>query len=289
MATTEPLSGVVVYQQTDQALGGQQMGEIVNEFGPLLNLRYATTGARDAAFNSWIAAGTGRSIPTGSSVFVGTRQYVYQSGWQAVAAFRGTGTALPSDPINGDTFYHTTYRCTLRYRGSSWVQADVTLVTSDTDRAAFLSALTAAGLTMHNGFQVFQTNTDVLYESNGSLTLLRVASPGFLKQATGVDKPAGSTSVAAVSVTVTIPDGLPSTRRIKVDGKATVVCPTGVGAVVILGDVSRAVNASFQGDLGATFYDSDLTPGSRTYTLYFHSTVSANINFYAPVLQAEVV
>jgi len=295
MATTEPLSGVTVYQQTDQALGGQQMGEIVNELGPLLALKYTTTGARDAAFNAWIAAGTGRSIPTGSSVFVGTRQYVYNGGWQAVAAFRGSGTAFPSDAINGDTYLHNTYGCLMGFASSAWRQMTIVQsVGSDAGRASYLSALTAAGLTLHNGFQVFQTDTDTLYVSPGNNTLQRVPSPGFLKQATGVDTTAGSTSAVMVTTSVTIPDGLPSNRRIKAIGSVFISTPVGVGGVVLAGtaatSTSRTINQAFDGDVSVLFYDSDLTPGTRAYTLWAHSTVAGQtITCRAPLLSIEII
>jgi hypothetical protein len=289
MASTEPLSGVTVYDQNDQALGGQQMGTLATQLGPLLNLRYTTTGARDQAFAAWVAKGN--TIPTGASVYVGSREYVYNGGWQAQAAFRGAGTSLPSDAIAGDTYYHNTYRCTMRYRNSVWRQQDVATAASDTDRSSFVSALNVAGLALHEGFQVFQTDTGVLFAATGTGTALnRVATPGFLQQATGQDKTAGSTSVTAVSMTVTVPDGLPSFRRIKVKGTAFVTSPTGVGAVVFVGGTSRTISTSLDGDVSVTYYDTDLSPGTRTYNMSLHSTVSGqNISFYAPVLSVGIV
>ena len=296
MATTEPLSGVTVYQQSDQALGGQQMGTVVTQLGPLLNLRYATTGARDTAFNNWIAAGTGRSIPNGASAFVGSRQYVYDAGsWVARSFYRGTGSTLPSDGLAGDTYYHTTYRCMMAIRNGTWRQQDMALVTSDSDRSSFVSALNTAGLSLHEGFQVYQTDTDVLFVGTGSgATLNRVSPPGFLTQNTGANSTSGATNTVSVTATVTVPDALPSNRRVKVTGTTGVTTPGGVGGVIVVGtgtaSTTRTVSTSLDGDISAIFYDADLTAGSRTYTMWTRATVSQQtINIWSPTLSVEII
>lgn len=95
----------------------------------------------------------------------------------AKATFRGTGTALPATNLAvGDRYYHTTYRCFLVYNGSGWRQLTTSQVTSDSDRTSFVAAVAGAGLTMHNGFQVFQTDTNQLWVSIGGTTIIS-ASP----------------------------------------------------------------------------------------------------------------
>lgn len=93
------------------------------------------------------------------------------------------------------------------------------------------------------------------------------------------------------TLTVTVPSGLPSTARIKVFGTVFLASPSGVGcAVAIRGGAERPVAQSMDSDLGAFFYDSNLTSGLRTYNLQARSTVSGqSVTWRSPFLSAEVV
>lgn len=57
MATSDPLTGATIYDQNDQALGGQQLGDVVTDLRPFVHPRFASTAARDTAFASFVAAG----------------------------------------------------------------------------------------------------------------------------------------------------------------------------------------------------------------------------------------
>lgn len=57
MAAVEPLTGATVYQQTDAALGGQQLGDVVTDLAPFTVPRFATTAARDTAYASYVSGG----------------------------------------------------------------------------------------------------------------------------------------------------------------------------------------------------------------------------------------
>lgn len=57
MATTEPLTGATIYQQTDTASTGQHLGDVVTDLAPYTVPRFATTSARDTAFSAFVAAG----------------------------------------------------------------------------------------------------------------------------------------------------------------------------------------------------------------------------------------
>lgn len=57
MATTEPLTGVTVYQQNDIALGGTEIGNVASQLAPFGTPNFATTAARDAAYTAWVRQG----------------------------------------------------------------------------------------------------------------------------------------------------------------------------------------------------------------------------------------
>ena len=115
---------------------------------------------------------------------------------------------------------------------------------------------------------------------------------GYLSQSTvGADGSAGSSMTVMRNQTVTIPSGLPAGARIKVTGTVWISCPTGVGAVVDMdGLQTRSINAGgWAGDVVVTGWDTDLTPGSRTYSLQGHSTVSGqSIGFRQPYVTVEI-
>ena len=91
-------------------------------------------------------------------------------------SWRGVASAYPGNIAVGDTFYHMTLRCTMRAMttGGSWKQADIVFVTDAADRVSYLASVTAAGLTLHEGFLVWQDDTNILYASSGGNTLVTV-------------------------------------------------------------------------------------------------------------------
>lgn len=85
MATTEPLTGNTIYQQTDAPLGGQQAGTVVTQFAPLVTPRFSSVSARDAAFQSWVTAGN--AMRDGLQCFVsgvGHQLFTSAHGWVTV-------------------------------------------------------------------------------------------------------------------------------------------------------------------------------------------------------------
>ncbi|HEU5026600.1 MAG TPA: hypothetical protein VFV01_16915 [Spirillospora sp.] len=83
MATTDPWSGVTVYQQTDQALGGLEIGNVASQLSPLVIPRFPTTAARDAAANNWVSLGN--ALVDGMECAVGAVKYRRVSGaWRQV-------------------------------------------------------------------------------------------------------------------------------------------------------------------------------------------------------------
>jgi hypothetical protein len=85
-----------------------------------------------------------------------------------------TSGALPSTGTrDGDRIYSAVYQCSLIRTGGTWRQATTVQVTSLT---AYVASLTAAGITsVHNGFQVFDTDDNQLYVAAGSFTFIRAA------------------------------------------------------------------------------------------------------------------
>jgi hypothetical protein len=57
LASTEPLTGVTVQDQSDAATGGTQIGNLAKTIAPFTVPRFATTGARDTAYNAYVTAG----------------------------------------------------------------------------------------------------------------------------------------------------------------------------------------------------------------------------------------
>jgi hypothetical protein len=101
-----------------------------------------------------------------------------------VGSYRGSGDTFPPAARDGDTFYSTLYRCVMTRRGTAWWQTTITQVASDADRTAFTTALNqAGGATMHVGFFVMQTDTNVLYLCTGGRTLAPVYPPDTGEQA----------------------------------------------------------------------------------------------------------
>jgi hypothetical protein len=107
-----------------------------------------------------------------------------------VGSYRGSGDTFPAAARDGDTFYSTLYRCVMTRRGTAWWQTTITQVASDADRTAFTTALNqAGGATMHVGFQVMQTDTNVLYLCTGGRTLAPVYPPDTGGQALSLADP----------------------------------------------------------------------------------------------------
>lgn len=57
MATVEPLTGATVYEQTDAALGGQQLGDVVRDVAPFTVPRHSSAATRDTAYASFVSGG----------------------------------------------------------------------------------------------------------------------------------------------------------------------------------------------------------------------------------------
>lgn len=119
------------------------------------------------------------------------------------------------------------------------------------------------------------------------------------RRALGQSTSGGSGSVSAATavhaITVTIPDGLPSTARIKVEGRVWVSTGAGVGPNVSLsstagwGSATRPVNVAAQTlDMSISGYDSDLTPGPRTYRVMVSPTAPGSISWRVPQILVEV-
>lgn len=122
--------------------------------------------------------------------------------------------------------------------------------------------------------------------------------PRHLGDAIGSDNSTTSTGfTTAVSVAVTIPSGLPAGTTIKAHGFANVGTAAGVGSGVQVTSntatpqsKSRSINIGGQnGDAGVVLYDTDLTPGARTYSFQVRSTVSgSSASWKAPQITVEV-
>lgn len=57
MATTEPLTGVTVQDQSDAATGGQQVGNVAKTLARFTVPRFASTAARDTAYSAMVSGG----------------------------------------------------------------------------------------------------------------------------------------------------------------------------------------------------------------------------------------
>lgn len=57
MATSDPLTGATIYQQTDVATTGTHLGDVVTDLAPYTVPRFASAAARDTAYASWVTAG----------------------------------------------------------------------------------------------------------------------------------------------------------------------------------------------------------------------------------------
>lgn len=77
---------------------------------------------------------------------------------------RGTGSTFPTtNLLVGDTYWHTTYGCAMRWNGTSWRQIETASVANNTEKTAWFTAVRNAGLQPHNGFLLFQQDTDQMY------------------------------------------------------------------------------------------------------------------------------
>lgn len=57
MATTDPLTGATIQDQSDAATGGTQIGNAVKNLRSFTIPRFTTTGARDTAYTSFVSGG----------------------------------------------------------------------------------------------------------------------------------------------------------------------------------------------------------------------------------------
>lgn len=121
-------------------------------------------------------------------------------------------------------------------------------------------------------------------------------SAGYLGSALGGEGSVGSTATTVASVTVTVPPGLPSWKRLKVTGTCFVAAGPGVGAVLSVGrsggpSTDRPINqGDIRTDLGVVHWEPDLTPGSRTFVVQTRTTVSSSsLTYRYPQISVEVV
>lgn len=57
MATTDPLTGSTIYQQTDAATGGTQLGDIVRDLRSFTVPRFSSSATRDTGYASFVSDG----------------------------------------------------------------------------------------------------------------------------------------------------------------------------------------------------------------------------------------
>lgn len=97
MADVEPLTGATIYEQTDAALGGQQIGDVVTDLAPYTVPRFASSAARDTAYAAHVSAGG--SLDTGMVCTVAGALQVYaSSGWRTIFTY---GAGFPGAVLTG--------------------------------------------------------------------------------------------------------------------------------------------------------------------------------------------
>lgn len=101
MATTEPLTGANVPQQTDAPLGGQQIGLAVTQLASFVGTRFATTSARDAAWSAWSVNNSNAPIPNGVHCWCDNPGYFYDRIGSAWVARRAPDLINGFAPISG--------------------------------------------------------------------------------------------------------------------------------------------------------------------------------------------
>lgn len=108
----------------------------------------------------------------------------------------------------------------------------------------------------------------------------------------GTVTPAGGT---VLSLSVTVPSGLPAGARVKVEGDVFVSTAAGIGSSIAMTGCSanpptRSVNQSASYDGHLVGYDVDPPAGTATYTLVVAClTVGQVATWRAPALRAEVM
>jgi len=134
---------------------------------------------------------------------------------------------------------------------------------------------------------IYTKQTDGSWKSNWTGYLYSITSA-----ATGT---VGTTSSPLLNVTVTIPDKLSSDRRVKITGGVFMATNTGIGSQTYLANgsttlVNRQVDQSGSYDAVLVYYDSDLTAGSRTYTVRAACTTTSQVATYrSPHIEVEIV
>lgn len=107
----------------------------------------------------------------------------------------------------------------------------------------------------------------------------------------------GPTFQNVVSVTVTVPEALDEVRRIRVHGYVFCQTASNTGSVVQFtssrgwAPIAKTVNeGSLNGDFVLTRYDTDLTPGTRTYNLQVRATIAGgSVLTRSPEIMCEII
>ena len=147
---------------------------------------------------------------------------------------------------------------------------------------ADLAAKATDSLTMHLAGTETVTGDKTFTGALNRDPLLGISNPGTTGTATAL--------VTVGSVTVTIPTGC---KRVRITGIVSVLSAAGVGATIGLSGMStvqsRTINhGTINGDLMIIAYDSNPTPGAKTYNVQVASTTGTAVNWYVPMITAEV-
>jgi hypothetical protein len=203
---------------------------------------------------------------------------------------------LPSDALTGSRYPSSTDAPNIpqHIQNAVFDLADNTIprFTSTTARNTAYSTWVTQGGVMTEGLYCHVNGLGLMVYSGGAW---RSERTGWLNDVnpTTNGSVTGGTATTIASITVTIPAGLHTGQRIKVQGGAFISTPGGVGAgILIQGGSERSINVgNISGDLKAkTRFDASLTAGSRTYNLQTRATVSGGVvTWEDPWMEVEIV
>jgi hypothetical protein len=310
LATTEPLTGARIPTDSDSPLGGTAIARAIQDIADETLPRFATTAARDTAYSNWIAAG--HNMAAGLHCVVNGRLFRFglNATWIAQSGYQGSGTSFIPGAVEGDTFYHQTFRCAFMYSSGSWRQADIATVTSTSDLTSYVSALNSAGLTMGNGFQVFQNDNNTLYVGTGGNGLRLASSQDWSNgsidtgnNAVGANWQAYQSYVwdTPLGAKVTIPaDGvtrtllLDATANIAGDGWMRIRADVGPGAgtaTVWPNTLGKRAISSANAEIGISMKGRLKLDGTQQAVVYLEakSQVAGSMNMIVPQLSILAV